>query len=81
MLNAYNRNILSHPKITLLCVTLVIAFFACYAPKFKLDASADSLVLENDAALEYYRAIRARYGSDDSLILTYTPMTKMLGCL
>jgi len=73
MLNIYNRFILNQPKITLLVVSLIVAFFAYQSPNFKLDASADSLVLENDSALEYYRVIRARYGSDDSLILTYTP--------
>lgn len=73
MLNTYNRFVLSQPKITLFLVLCFIAFFAYFAPKFRLDASADSLVLESDTALEYYRAIRARYGSDDSLILTYTP--------
>ena len=73
MLNIYNRFILNQPKITLLLVFLIVAFFAYQSPNFKLDASADSLVLENDSALEYYRVIRARYGSDDSLILTYTP--------
>jgi len=39
----------------------------------RLDISADSLVLENDKGLKYYRAINARYGSDDYLIITYTP--------
>ena len=42
-----------------------------YAPDFKLDASAYSLVLEHDKDLRYYRSIRARYGSDDYLIITY----------
>ncbi|MDX2426809.1 MAG: MMPL family transporter [Cycloclasticus sp.] len=46
---------------------------AYQATKFRLDASADTLVLENDQALEYYRSIKARYGSDDYLIITYTP--------
>ncbi len=73
MFNIYNRFVLNQPKTTLLVVSLVIAFFAYQSPNFKLDASADSLVLENDSALEYYRATRASYGSDDSLILTYTP--------
>ena len=50
-----------------------MAFFAWHAPAFRLDASADSLVLENDEALQYYRSIRARYGSDDYLIITYSP--------
>lgn len=39
----------------------------------RLDISADSLVLENDESLKYYRAINARYGTDDYLIITYMP--------
>jgi len=52
---------------------MVVAFFGYHTTSFRLDASADSLVLENDKSLKYYRSIRARYGSDDYLILTYTP--------
>ena len=73
LLGAYDRLVLERPAITLLIIALVLAFFAYHAPGFRLDASADSLVLENDAALQYYRSIRARYGSDDYLIVTYTP--------
>jgi len=73
LLNAYDRFILKRPAITLLVIAFVVAFFAYHAPAFRLDASADSLVLETDQALEYYRSIRARYGSDDYLIVTYTP--------
>jgi predicted RND superfamily exporter protein len=73
LLNAYDRFILKRPAITLLVIAFVVAFFAYHTPAFRLDASADSLVLENDEALEYYRSIRARYGSDDYLIVTYTP--------
>ena len=43
------------------------------AQYFKLDASSDALVLENDADLRYYRQIREQYGSDDFLIVTYAP--------
>jgi len=70
---AYDRLVLRRPAITLLVIAFVVAFFAYHAPGFRLDASADSLVLENDEALKYYRSIRARYGSDDYLIVTYTP--------
>ena len=73
LLDAYDRLVLKQPAITLLAVAFVVAFFAYYSPGFRLDASADSLVLENDEALKYYRSIRARYGSDDYLIVTYTP--------
>jgi len=72
-LDVFDRLILKRPAITLAVIALVIAFFGYHAPDFRLDASADSLVLENDKALKYYRSIRARYGSDDYLIVTYTP--------
>ena len=71
--DVYDRLVLKRPAITLFVIALVIAFFGYHAPAFRLDASADSLVLENDEALEYYRSIRARYGSDDYLIVTFTP--------
>ncbi len=48
-------------------------FFCSQAPNFKLDASADSLVLENDESLRYYRKIYSQYSSNDFLVLTYRP--------
>ncbi|MEN8177854.1 MAG: MMPL family transporter [Pseudomonadota bacterium] len=71
--DTYNRLILVRPRLTLLVIALITGFFACFASDFRLDASADSLVLENDRALQYYRSIKARYGSDDFLVITYTP--------
>jgi predicted RND superfamily exporter protein len=38
-----------------------------------MDASADSLVLENDQSLEYYRKIKKKYGTDDYLFITFAP--------
>jgi len=73
LLDAFDRIVLKRPGIALSVIALIVLFFAYHAPAFRLDASADSLVLENDAALKYYRSIRARYGSDDYLIVTYTP--------
>ena len=73
LITLYDRTVLGRPLLTLLVVaTLVSAFISCLH-QFRLDASADTLVLENDQSLAYYRAIRAVYGSDDSLIITYTP--------
>lgn len=54
-------------------IALIAGFFSLYTPQFRLDASAESLTLENDKTLEYYRLIRDTYGSDDYLILTYSP--------
>ncbi len=72
LIAAYERYVLGHPVISLAVVALVVLFFAWNAPGFKLDASADTLLLENDQDLRYYRGTRARYGSDDYLLITYT---------
>ncbi|MFW8601021.1 efflux RND transporter permease subunit [Desulfobacterota bacterium M19] len=69
----YQRLILDHPWLALLGALLVTGFFAAHIPEFKLDASADSLVLENDQALRYYRQEVSRYSSNDYLVLTYAP--------
>jgi len=69
----YDRLVLKHPLAILILAALLVGFFSLYTPQFRLDASADSLVLENDRTLRYYRSTRARYGSDDYLIVTYTP--------
>jgi predicted RND superfamily exporter protein len=76
-LQLYDKLVLGKPVATLLLVFLITAFFGWFVPALKIDISADSLVLENDEDLRYYHSIRARYGSDDYLILTYTPRGRL----
>ena len=73
LLSLYNRLILGHPVAALLTTLLLVAGIGGFARDFHLDASADSLVLENDAALRYYREIRRHYVTDDFLIITLIP--------
>ncbi|MCK5480891.1 MAG: transporter, partial [Gammaproteobacteria bacterium] len=75
----YDKLVLKQPWLVLLIISLVCIVSGYYASEFKLDASAESLVLENDESLHYYRSIRARYGADDSLIVTYTPNDDLFG--
>ncbi|ERS14687.1 efflux RND transporter permease subunit [Alloalcanivorax xenomutans] len=75
---SYCRVVLRHPLFWLLIVALLSATAAWQARHFKLDASADSLVLENDQALQYYRGIAKRYGGSDFLVVTYTPKDRPL---
>src|SRR6056297_2951687 len=72
-LSLYDSLVLGRPVITLLVTVLAVGLLASRAPDFALDTSSDSLLLESDTGIRYYRAVRARYGSDDFLILTYTP--------
>ncbi|MHC4476290.1 MAG: efflux RND transporter permease subunit [Planctomycetota bacterium] len=69
----FDRVVLQYPRIVILCVLAVVVFLALGAGRFNLDASAETLVLENDEDLRYSRLIGSRYGQRDFLILTYTP--------
>jgi predicted RND superfamily exporter protein len=68
----FDRLILRHPVVVLACIFVTVGILAYHAKDFKLDASAETLVLENDADLRYTRLINARYGQTDLLALAYT---------
>ena len=70
----YNKIILSHPVGVLIILILLFGFFAFHARDFKLDASADSLLLEDDVDLKIFRALNDRYGTREFLFLTFTPV-------
>lgn len=57
----------------ILCLLVVFSFLGYKTKDFKLDASAETLILETDADLKYSRQIKARYGGYDYLLMTYTP--------
>jgi predicted RND superfamily exporter protein len=61
------------PRLVLLCIIIFTALMALGLPNFKLDASADSLTLENDQDLNYFRETAKNYSSGDFLIVTFTP--------
>jgi predicted RND superfamily exporter protein len=52
---------------------LVTAFLGYQARNFELDASAETLVLENDLDLKYARLISSRYGDNEYLFLAFSP--------
>ncbi|MBN2591871.1 MAG: RND family transporter [Sedimentisphaerales bacterium] len=65
--------VLQHPWIVISCVLAIVSLLVFHARQFRLDASAETLVLENDEDLLYARQINSRYGQSDFLVLTYTP--------
>ncbi|WP_417547621.1 efflux RND transporter permease subunit [Marinobacter segnicrescens] len=70
----YDRLILNHPWRVLILFAVVLVIASLKLHQFRLDASAESLVLENDTALEDYRTVSQRFeASDDFLVVTYKP--------
>ena len=74
----YKNSIIEKPKFTLLILTLLLLSFGYFAKNFQLDASSDTLLLENDPDLKYLREVNSKYGSKDFLVLTYTPKDNLL---
>jgi len=74
----YKNYIIEKPKFTLLILTLLLLTFGYFSKNFQLDASSDTLLLENDPDLKYLREVNAKYGTKDFLVLTYTPEEEFL---
>jgi len=74
----YKNFLVEKPKTTLLILSILLLSFGYFAKNFQLDASSDTLLLENDPDLKYLREVNAKYGSEDYLVLTYTPAKKLL---
>ena len=70
--NIYDK-LLNYPKFITIFFILILALSFYHAKDFKLDASADTLLLENDKDLNYLRQINKRYGSEEFFIITFTP--------
>lgn len=73
LLRFYNRLVLDHPAFVIIVIAVVIAFLGYKAQEFKIAASADTLLLENDKDLRYSRKIAEIYGINDFLLIAYTP--------
>jgi predicted RND superfamily exporter protein len=70
--------ILSKPIWVLLCYALVVGVALLQFPKLRLDASSDSLLLQGDPDLAYFRESAAKYAGDEFLILTWEPGVPLL---
>ena len=75
---AYQNIIIQKPKFVLTLLLLILISFGYFSKDFRLDASSDTLLLENDPDLKYLREVTKRYGSKDFLVLTYTPENELI---
>ena len=69
----YAKLVSSYPVGVLVIIFCFLIFSAFNLSNFKLDASSDSLVLENDDDLRYYREVNSDYASSDFLIVLFNP--------
>ena len=76
-INQLYKKFLERPKLILITLILIFSFSVYNAKNFQLDASADSLLLENDPDLNYLRSVNERYSSEEFFVITYSPKKKI----
>jgi len=69
----YKNLVIRYPIAMIIFLILILGFFTIHAKNFELDASADSLILENDKDLKIFRKIVKTYDTKDFIIITYKP--------
>lgn len=74
----YKSFFFSYSRFIFLGVLISTIFFSFKALKLKIDASSDTLILENDTDLKYFQTISKRYKSPDFLVIAYTPYKNLL---
>ena len=72
----YEQYIIRYPGMVLIMLSIILLVSLTNINNFKLDASADTLILEGDKDLNLFREINDRYGSNEFLILTVTDKHK-----
>jgi predicted RND superfamily exporter protein len=73
MLKTFYKNyLLKYPKIFLAIMSIVVVMIAMYAVKLEIDASSETLLLENDKDLEFTREISKKFSAPDFLVVTYS---------
>ena len=73
MSKSFSQFIITNLKTFFVIFLAALIFSISNLGNFKLDASSDSLVLESDDDLKYYREVNSDYSSSDFLIVIFDP--------
>ena len=72
-MNTFFNFLVDKSKIFIFLLILLSLISLLGLPKFQLDASSDTLLLDNDPDLKTYRENSRKYGSSDFLVIAFTP--------
>ena len=78
IVNALTTLITRKPIVILVLMLALVAACSVYIKNLNIDASPDSLMLESDPDLKYYREIHRHYGTDEYIIVGFKPNGELL---
>ncbi len=74
----YDNVLLKYSSAVLIALFLCISALGYYSTKLEIDASAETLLLDDDKDLKFSREITQRYSSPDFLVVTYSHKKDLL---
>ena len=74
----YDTFILKFPLLILFVLSLFVLSLGYYATKVEIDASAETLLLEDDDDLKFFRDVYKKYENSNFLIVTFSPKDDLL---
>jgi len=74
----YDTYIIKHPLKILILVLIGVCFLGFYSTKLQIDASSETLLLDDDKDLKFSREVTKRYYTPDYLVVTYKPKNDLL---
>lgn len=76
--NFYDKIVLKYPITVLIALLIAISTLSYNATKLEIDASAETLLLDDDKDLKFSREVNKRYYNPNFLVITYTPNEELL---
>lgn len=78
MLKQFTTIVTQYAKAVIFVVLLVTTVLGYFAKDLSIDASAETLLLEDDKDLQLTREVHGRYISNDYLVVSFTPKEALL---
>ncbi|RXJ78483.1 hypothetical protein CRV03_00185 [Arcobacter sp. F155] len=74
----FDLTVIKHPFKTVFILLLGVIFLGYYSTKLEIDASSETLLLDDDKDLQFARKVSKLYYNPDFLLVTYSPKKDLL---
>ena len=74
MFKLFYNKVLNYPYLLVILFLTLLSYSVYQSKNFELDASADTLLIENDPDLIFLRELNKKYKSEEFFIITYSPI-------
>ncbi len=74
----YDTFIFKYPIVVLFILAIFVSTLGYFATKLEIDASAETLLLDDDKDLKFFREVNKTYDNSNFMIVTFSPKNDLL---